>query len=114
MSTPRIVDGDIERDADGDPELADDDIDEEVAFYLITAPGSFFGDRSIGNGAVRVLVLTSRSIVEIRDAAKRALTPLVERGDIANVTVTPSPIVRNGTAINYFTVSYTKTGVVRR
>lgn len=114
MSTPRIVDGDIVRDDDGNPVLADDDIDERAAFYLTTAPGSFFGDPTIGNAAVRVQVLTRRSIVEIRDAVKRALRPLVERGDIANLVVTPTPIVRNGTAINLYTVSYEKTGIVRR
>jgi hypothetical protein len=114
MSTPRIVDGDVVRDAAGDLELADDDIDEEIAFYLTTGPRSFFGDAKIGNSAVRVLVLNARSIVEIRDGAKRALRPMVDRGDIANVVVTPAPVIQNGTAINFYTVSYEKTGVVRR
>lgn len=112
--TASIVDGDTVRDANGDLVAADDPIAEEVAFYIGTIAGHFFGDPTIGNGVVRVQTKTKGSLVAIRDLVTRALRPMVERGDIENVRVTPEPVVRNGTAINIFTVSYEKTDAVRR
>lgn len=109
-----IVDGDTVRDANGDLVAADDPIAEEAAFLLATIAGHFFGDSTIGNGAVRVHVRTKSSLVAIRDHATRALRPMVQRGDITNVRVTPTPIVRNGTAINFYSVTYDKTDAVRR
>lgn len=110
---PVIVDGDTVLDADGNLVDAGDPIDEEVAFYIITRTGSFFGDGTIGNSVYTVLLLTKQSIVTIRDLVVRALEPMVLRGDIADVEVEPKPIVRNGLALNYYEVTYRKTGLVR-
>lgn len=111
---PKIVDGDTVRDADGNLEDALEPLDEEIAFFLGTAPGSFFGVKSLGNGALRMYVRRKTSEIEIRDHVRRALTPMLERGDIVDLTVTPQPVTRNGTAINYYDVTYRKTGLLRR
>ena len=112
--TASIVDGDTVRDANGDLVAATDPIAEEVAFYVGTLAGHFFGDPEVGNGSFRVRVLDKRSQVAIRDLVLRALRPMIERGDIKNVRVSPEPVVRNGTAINFYTVSYGPTNAVRR
>jgi hypothetical protein len=112
--TAKIVNGDTVRDANGDVEEADDELSERVAFYLGTRNGSFFGSKQIGGSVHRVQVLNSASIVSIRDEVKRALRPLLDSGEIENLKITPEPFARNGTAVNYYTVSYTPTGIVRR
>jgi len=113
-NAPRILNGDTILDADGNLVDATDPIDEEAAFFLETIAGHYFGDPNIGNSVVEVKVLTEDAPIAIRDAARRALSLMVERGDIENVSVTPSPRVVNGTAINIYLVTYEKTGIVRR
>jgi len=113
-NAPAIISGDTALDDDGNFVEAVDPIDEEVAFYLTTTTGSFFGDSTIGNGVVTVRVYTAASIVAIRNFAERALRPMVERGDISELDVTPAPAVRNGTALGLYTVTYKKTNLVVR
>lgn len=114
MLTAKIVDGDTVRDSDGRLTTAEDPIAEEIAFRLGTSPGRFFGVQSIGNGALRVQIANRQSLVATRDAIVRALDPIVRRGDIRNILVTPTPVVRDGTAINFVSVSYDPTNAVRR
>ena len=111
---PVVAYGDTARDAEGNLLDAIDPIDEEVAFFLTTRVGSFFGRQAIGNGVFRVRVHTNSSEVSVRDNVRRALTPMTDSGQIANVTVTPNIVDRNGTAINFFDVSYRKTNLLRR
>lgn len=111
---PLVTDGDTTRDAEGNLLDAADPIDQEVAFYLATGIGSFFGDNTIGNGVYRMRVRTNTTEVEVRDHARRALRFMLERGDIANLTITPKPTTTNGLARNYYLVTYHKTGIVRR
>jgi hypothetical protein len=114
VAVPKIVGGDVVRDADGNLVEADDPIDEEVAFFLCTVDGHFFGDANVGNSTIRIRTLRSGYEVEVRDRVKRALQPMVERGDIADVEVSPRPEVRNGTAFNFYVVTYRKTDRVIR
>lgn len=112
--SPLVQNGDTARDSDGNVVDAPDPIEQEMRFHLQTVAGHFFGDPEIGNGVFRVRTRTRRSLVAIRDLVTRALQPMVDRGDIEGVTVTPAPITSGGTAINAYTVHYTKTGTVRR
>jgi hypothetical protein len=114
VAVPKIVGGDVVRDADGNLVEADDPIDEEVAFYLCTADGHFFGDPQIGNSAIRIRTLRTGFELEMRDRVRRALLPMIERGDITDVAVSPRPEVRNGTALNFYVVTYRKTDRVTR
>lgn len=112
--TATIVNGDTVRDANGELVAATDPIAEEIAFRIGTVLGHFFGISTIGNGAFRVLNYDNRSLVATRDLVTRALQPMVQRGDIESVRVTPDPLARNGTAINFYTVSYEPTNAVKR
>lgn len=111
---PMLVDGDYTYDDDGNIADAPDPVAEEIAWRLKTNVGSFAGGALVGTGVFRIHVFTSATEVEVRDEVARTLAPMVARGVIRNVVVTPEPYAARGVAVNAFHVTYTPTGLKER
>jgi hypothetical protein len=109
-----LVGGDTILAVDGGYVGAEDPVDELVAFAVGTVERHFFGDPRKGNGALTIQTMTRAGIVEVRDRVTRALRSLLDAGVIRDVRVTPTPFVRNGTAVNAFELTYRKTDRVER
>lgn len=109
---PVLVDGDYQRDGDGNL-VEGDPVFEEVAFLLSTRQGTFVAVPDRGNGVFTLRAFTDHSEVEVRDHVMRALEPAIRRGVIDTVSVVARPRHHDAsTAHLEYTVTYRKTGRV--